>query len=749
MTSIRPRIRPRYRCESVAGFGLVLESDAEQFVARGEFYERLGPLLDGRSSIEDILTAVADLGDPMAVFKALDDLRSRNILVDGGLAPLDPAQEVFWDKLDIDPATASNRLAAARLSIEVLGGGSATFGASLTGLLSQNGIEVLEDGRDCVVVVDDLRCDALSQFHAQAVREQRTWLLLALSGQTLLIGPAFHPNRPGCWECLRRRIDAHGKLDGILEPKADRRALQTGRGALPSSNAVIAGVAATAITRWVAGDRRVSLQGEIHAVDTTHFDKRIHVLVPHPSCGSCAALSAGQPPKWVPADDAGRVDDSYRLTAPEDTAARLMHHVSPLTGIVASLERIPPPPASPAIHCYVADHVFTPMNGSLARLREGREGRSSGKGRTEAQAKASALAEAIERYSGVCQGTETIIRARLADLNGAGLDPNACMLFSEAQISGRGRAHPLGGGPAWLPKPFDPFAETAWAPVRSLDAGATRYLPAAYCYYGYGQQAGEQFARADSNGCAAGNTLEEAILQGFMELVERDAVALWWYNRIRRPAVDLDALNDPYIDEVRECYRIAGRDIWVLDLTTDLGIPAFAAISRRSNQQPERLLFGFGAHLNARLAVSRAVTEVNQALLLLQNPPESREAAAGIAPGPSFDWWFDARLQQHPHLIPSASGGVRLAPAIGVVETDLERSIQTCIEAASGAGLGVLVLDQTRPDTGLAVAKVIVPGLRHFWPRFAPGRLYDIPVRMGWLTEATKEDALNPAHFFL
>jgi ribosomal protein S12 methylthiotransferase accessory factor len=46
----------------------------------------------------------------------------------------------------------------------------------------------------------------------------------------------------------------------------------------------------------------------------------------------------------------------------------------------------------------------------------------------------------------------------------------------------------------------------------------------------------QQFCRADSNGNAAGNTLEEAtILQGFVELIERDSVALWWYNRLRRP----------------------------------------------------------------------------------------------------------------------------------------------------------------------------------------------------------------------
>jgi oxazoline/thiazoline synthase len=61
----------------------------------------------------------------------------------------------------------------------------------------------------------------------------------------------------------------------------------------------------------------------------------------------------------------------------------------------------------------------------------------------------------------------------------------------------------------------------------------------------------------------------------------------------------------------------------------------------------------------------------------------------------------------------------------------------------------VLVLDQTRPDVGLAVAKVIVPGIRPFWARLAPGRLFDVPVELGWLPEPLGEDELNPIPMFL
>ena len=61
----------------------------------------------------------------------------------------------------------------------------------------------------------------------------------------------------------------------------------------------------------------------------------------------------------------------------------------------------------------------------------------------------------------------------------------------------------------------------------------------------------------------------------------------------------------------------------------------------------------------------------------------------------------------------------------------------------------MLILDQTRPDINMPVVKVVVPGLRHFWPRFAPGRLFEVPVELGRLTKPTPYDQLNPIPLFL
>ena len=85
-----------------------------------------------------------------------------------------------------------------------------------------------------------------------------------------------------------------------------------------------------------------------------------------------------------------------------------------------------------------------------------------------------------------------------------------------------------------------------------------------------------------------------------------------------------------------------------------------------------------------------------------------------------------------------------------VLETgDILDDVKECIAAVQRCGLEMLVLDITRTEIGFPTARVTVPGLRHFWARFAPGRLYEAPVALGWLGKPLDESELNPVPFFL
>lgn len=763
------RLRPGVRCEIAEGVGAVFESRDGVFAAEGDVFVRLAPLLVGGRGLAEMLEALAATHAPMEVFAALDRLRAEGLIAEAPAAP-SPATEraAFWERRGLDADAAAARIAAAPVRVEAV---SAAQGAArrLQALLRGDGVGVGPGpspgpsdapGALAVALIDDPLDPAAAAFDARARREGTRWLPVRLEPGAVTLGPSFGPGAAACWECLRRRV---GALEKLAAPGGARpRVVQDGRGALPSAVEAALALAATEIVRWLAGERDLDLDGALLRRDVLSGGRERHALVPHPACGACAARRPAAPAR----DPEGRVrlvsrpvafdaDGGRRIAPPEATADRLARHVSPVCGIVASLTRLETPGAPPGlVHCHVAEHVFTPMNGSLARLREGREGRAAGKGRTDAQSRASALCEALERYSGVFAGDEPRLTARAVDLGDAAIAPGDVLLHSAAQ---RARAVAAGtagtgAGAAWTPSAFDPEAPIEWSPAWSLTRGRTAYLPAALAWYGYAAPRGIGFARADSNGAAAGNCLEEAILQGFLELVERDAVAIWWYNRLERPQVDAAAFGDPYFDALARAWRGLGRETWLLDLTTDLGVPVIAAVSRSVRPGPERLLFGFGAHFDVRLAASRAMTEVNQALAQL---PAAAPAAGPAAPAPPegvgpFDWWPTATLAAHPWLGPDARVAPRGAgdypdrPA-----EDLRDDVLHCVSIAERHGLEVVVLDQTRPDTGLCVARVFVPGLRHFWPRFAPGRLYDVPVRLGWRERPTREEDLNPAHFFL
>jgi hypothetical protein len=74
--------------------------------------------------------------------------------------------------------------------------------------------------------------------------------------------------------------------------------------------------------------------------------------------------------------------------------------------------------------------------------------------------------------------------------------------------------------------------------------------------------------------------------------------------------------------------------------------------------------------------------------------------------------------------------------------------VRLCVETARRHGVEVLVLDQTRPDIGLSVERVLAPGLCHFWRRLGCRRLYEVPVAMGWLDRPLRADELNPYSIF-
>ena len=435
-------------------------------------------------------------------------------------------------------------------------------------------------------------------------------------------------------------------------------------------------------------------------------------------------------------------DGGHRTVSPEETLANYAHLINPLTGIVRRLVPLVPAPNG-LIHAYGAVYQTPPAG--PPPLRHGGLETAGGKGKTDVQARTSALCEALERYSRIYQGYEPVRRASYKDLGEAAVHPNACMNFSARQYQHREALNAARTTPKdWIPAPFDESADIAWTPAWSLTHETFKYVPTAYCYARY-RGPGHAFCVADANGNAAGNTLEEAIVQGFLELAERDSVALWWYNRVRAPAVDLQSFGEPYFLDLQAYFRSLGRALWVLDLTTDLGIPVFAALSRRQDKPQEDILFGFGAHFDAQLGIQRALTELNHfipATLRIEHGHATPEEALD---GPTRRWWREATLANQPYLAPHPTCPPKTASDYPPCRhDDLLDDVRLCARSVERRGMDMLVLDQTRPEIGLNVVKVMTPGLRHCWRRLGPGRLYDVPPQLGWRQEPLQEHLVNP-----
>jgi ribosomal protein S12 methylthiotransferase accessory factor len=745
----RPTFKPHLQVEVVPGEGVFVLSEMLQTVLQGELYELVAPRLDG-SPVEDVCAQLQDRTSPAQVFYTVGQLEKKGYLTESDDS-LPPGEAALWTIQQLDAPVAARRLAETTVTLVALGGVDVE---PLRALLHGLHVRLAEDGRLTVVVTDHYLRGGLRECNTKALHTGRPWLLVKPVGSQVWVGPLFQPGKTGCWECLAQRLRANFPVAGYLEGICGEGALpSTNRSQTPATLSVAWGLAANAVASWIARGELPPLEGKIQTLDLLGWTAQSHDLLRQPSCPACGTRAAGgdqgpRPLVLEPRKKTYTEDGGHRVLSPQETLDRFGHHVSPISGAVSMLARSGPN-GDGVMHVYFSGNNIARGPRTWANLKGDLRNSSCGKGTNDLQARASALCEALERYSGVFRGDEPVRRARFRDLGADAIHPNACMLFSDKQYRERETWNSRWSIYHYVPAPFDPEAEIDWSPVWSLTRRAVRYLPTAFCYFSYPEACNQHFCVGCSNGNAAGNTLEEAILQGFLEVVERDSVALWWYNRLRVPAIDLDSFEEPYVRRLRPFLRSHGRDLWALDLTSDLNIPAVVALSRRTEGPTEQIMFGFGAHLDPRIALLRAVTELNQMLVHILDAPADGSPPPHLTDRETIRWLQTATLENQPYLAPR-DAPARTADSYPRCWTDdLREDILTCQDRVERLGLELLVLDQTRPEIGMPVAKVIVPGLRHFWARYAPGRLYDVPVRQGALARPLSEEELNPILMFL
>ena len=320
---------------------------------------------------------------------------------------------------------------------------------------------------------------------------------------------------------------------------------------------------------------------------------------------------------------------------------------------------------------------------------------SQGKGLDPSSAKASALMESIESWHAesldlpLRHESQSVLRrtTRTLDLDDLTRRPDVPMYGPMLWLAGYDL---LAGEPFWVPHEL---VNLTYVP----QAGRIPLFP------------------RSSNGLASGNHILEATSHALCEVIERDAMALWSLGddaHAKATQLDLATVDDPGCRALLDRIDHAGVGVAAWDITSDLGIPAYTCTiyDRPGSMRVAGLFCGIGCHLSATVALDRAITEAAQSRLTAISG--SRD---DILPSKFGEARNEDDLKNFHEAIglpqPELSFGARGSLAGATFEHD----VSLLLDALRHVGIaGAAIVDLTKPDLGIPVVKVIVPGLEQW-----------------------------------
>ena len=332
-----------------------------------------------------------------------------------------------------------------------------------------------------------------------------------------------------------------------------------------------------------------------------------------------------------------------------------------------------------------------------------------------------ALLESLERYCGWnAGGRREIVTAAYAEVAAQALDPTT-LGAHEA---------PCYDIPGFPFVRFHPEQRIDWMWGRSLRSGTPLLVPARYAAYGYPAQRSPAFFYEVSNGCALGSTLEEAVMHGLLEVVERDSFLLTWYRQLTLPELSLQALPDRGVsDLLRRVEFVTASDIRVFLSTQEHGITSLFAVATGRSPDGPRTLAAASAHPDLLQALSSVLYELAGLSLrmrsilkerradgqaMLENPDLVRkmEDHALVNCLPEARERFSFLLDQAAAPL-SFAEAARGCPALPL-SLDLGSTVRGLLAGVVRANLDVVVVELTMGELSRAdmrCVKVIVPGL--------------------------------------
>ena len=320
---------------------------------------------------------------------------------------------------------------------------------------------------------------------------------------------------------------------------------------------------------------------------------------------------------------------------------------------------------------------------------------AQGKGFDEKSARVSAFMEAVEMAHAE-QPTPRLRTSSYAEMGARARVPDPNLLPQQ-----KGRAFRRNREIAWIAGNSLRDGETVWVPHDLVHLDFTRSPRPASGFL------------ISSNGLASGNHPLEALCAGLYEVIERDATALWRFQRGTKRAemrLLLSSVTDPDCRSLLDRLHGCEMSVAVWDVTTDIRVASFLCRIREAPGNTRSRLgpfWGSGCHLSRNIALSRAVTEAVQSrLTYIAGSRDDLPARDYIDPPEQalFDLASDIHEQR--------ARNRRFEDVPDFCSKTFEEDLQHLISRLAAAHLTeIVMIDLTRPSIGIPVVRVIVPGL--------------------------------------
>ncbi|HFQ89747.1 MAG TPA: tetratricopeptide repeat protein [Desulfobulbus sp.] len=340
-----------------------------------------------------------------------------------------------------------------------------------------------------------------------------------------------------------------------------------------------------------------------------------------------------------------------------------------------------------------------------------------GKGSTPEQSRASACMELGERFSffSFMKNPDNFVTGDYAAMRAAGY-PVLDIRFLLQSV------HDTALAPEILEELLSGLP-MRWTWATNLSSGSDVLVPFSWFY-----------AINEFNGPSAGNTYEEAILQGICEIVERHVCAVVSREKLKTPAIDPDSVTDPVARTLIDKFRRCGIELYLNDFSLDTGIPTVGALAWDPATFPEtsEIVYTAGTTPDPTKALIRALTEIAQ---LAGDFNTSANYVASGLPKP-------LSLDEVEHVV-RPEQTIALDEMVNVGDPDMRREVLNCVDSLRRLNMEVLILNTMHPRLRIPAVYTIVPGA-HFRERAAGGdaALFAAKLATELLEPAALEDKL-------